>query len=77
MLRRLKLDVETEIPPKKEIYVECGMSVMQKEWYKSILTKDSQNILAIKGREKLRLLNIVMQLRKVCNHPYLVRNFLF
>lgn len=30
MLRRLKSDVETDIPPKKEIYVECGMSSMQK-----------------------------------------------
>jgi SNF2 family DNA or RNA helicase len=68
MLRRLKSDVETAIPPKKEIYVECGMSKMQKEWYRSILTKD---INALKGGEKMRLLNIVMQLRKCCNHPYL------
>jgi SWI/SNF-related matrix-associated actin-dependent regulator of chromatin subfamily A member 5 len=68
MLRRLKSDVETAIPPKKEIIVECGMSKMQKEWYRSILTKD---INALKGGEKLRLLNIVMQLRKCCNHPYL------
>lgn len=68
MLRRLKADVEKEIPPKKEIYVECGMSVMQKEWYRSILSKDKQ---IVRGREKLKLLNIVMQLRKTCNHPYL------
>jgi SWI/SNF-related matrix-associated actin-dependent regulator of chromatin subfamily A member 5 len=71
LLRRLKADVEREIPPKKEIYVECGMSVLQKEWYKSILTKDAQNMTAIKGRERVKLLNVVMQLRKVCNHPYL------
>ncbi|KAL0485675.1 chromatin-remodeling complex ATPase [Acrasis kona] len=68
MLRRLKTDVECEIPPKKEIMVECGMSKMQKEWYRSILTKDMN---ALKGGEKMRLLNIVMQLRKGCNHPYL------
>jgi len=68
MLRRLKSDVECEIPPKKEIVVECGMSKMQKEWYRSILTKDMNSL---KGGEKMRLLNIVMQLRKGCNHPYL------
>ncbi|KAF0982857.1 hypothetical protein FDP41_010836 [Naegleria fowleri] len=68
MLRRLKTEVKTEIPPKKEIYVECGLSKLQKEWYRSILTKDLN---AIKGGEKVRLLNVVMQLRKCCNHPYL------
>jgi len=68
LLRRLKNEVEATIPPKKEIYVECGMSKMQRTWYKSILTKD---INTLKGGENLRLLNIVMQLRKCCNHPYL------
>lgn len=68
LLRRLKNEVEAAIPPKKEIYVECGMSKMQRTWYKSILTKD---INTLKGGENLRLLNIVMQLRKCCNHPYL------
>ena len=68
LLRRLKTDVKSEIPPKKEIYVECGLSKMQKEWYRSILTKDLNSI---KGGDKVRLLNVVMQLRKCCNHPYL------
>jgi SWI/SNF-related matrix-associated actin-dependent regulator of chromatin subfamily A member 5 len=68
LLRRLKTDVETTIPPKKEIIIECGMSKVQRTWYKSILTKD---INALKGGENMRLLNIVMQLRKCCNHPYL------
>ncbi|KAL9649595.1 hypothetical protein ABK040_003272 [Willaertia magna] len=67
-LRRIKNDILTEIPPKKEIYLECGMSKMQKEYYRSILTKDLN---ALKGGEKVRLLNVVMQLRKCCNHPYL------
>ncbi|EFC39046.1 predicted protein [Naegleria gruberi] len=68
LLRRLKTEVKTDIPPKKEIYVECGLSKLQKEWYRSILTKDLNSI---KGGEKVRLLNVVMQLRKCCNHPYL------
>jgi len=68
MLRRLKADVERGIPPKKEIYVECGMTDMQQTWYKNILTK---NVVSLKGGEKMKLLNIVMQLRKCSNHPYL------
>lgn len=68
MLRRLKSDVDTEIPPKKEIYVECGMSEMQRTWYKSLLVKDLDSI---KGGRKMRLLNVVTQLRKCCDHPYL------
>mmetsp|Transcript_2765 Transcript_2765/g.10639 ORF Transcript_2765/g.10639 Transcript_2765/m.10639 type:complete len:1059 (-) Transcript_2765:36-3212(-) len=68
MLRRLKSDVDNDIPPKKEIYVECGMSDMQRLWYKSLLSKDLD---AIKGGRKMRLLNVVTQLRKCCDHPYL------
>eukprot|EP01027_Heterolobosea_sp_BB2_P010576 GEZU01015508.1.p1 GENE.GEZU01015508.1~~GEZU01015508.1.p1 ORF type:complete len:701 (-),score=230.26 GEZU01015508.1:65-2080(-) len=71
MLRRLKTDVEHTIPPKKEIYVECGMSEMQRTWYRNILTKDISLLNASGNKDKVRLLNICMQLRKCCNHPYL------
>lgn len=49
------------------------MSAMQKEWYMKIITKDIDAINgAIKGKAiRVRLLNILMQLRKACNHPYL------
>lgn len=40
---------------------------MQRLWYKSIITKNFEALNA----EKTRLLNLLMQLRKVCNHPYL------
>lgn len=30
----------TSIPPKKEIYVGCGMTKMQREWYTNVLAKD-------------------------------------
>jgi len=42
---------------------------MQKNWYKSILKKNVEFLTS--KSEKTRLLNILMQLRKVCNHPYL------
>jgi SNF2 family DNA or RNA helicase len=69
MLRRLKSDVEKELPPKKETYIFVGMSEMQKKLYKAVLVRD---IDAVSGssKEKNRLLNIIMQLRKAANHPY-------
>ena len=39
MLRRLKSDVETDLPPKKEIKLYVGLTDMQLFWYKSVLSK--------------------------------------
>ncbi|KAI9827315.1 MAG: hypothetical protein M1826_006420 [Phylliscum demangeonii] len=73
LLRRVKSDVEKSLLPKKEINLYIGMSEMQIRWYKKILEKDidAVNGAGGKGESKTRLLNIVMQLRKCCNHPYL------
>jgi len=73
LLRRLKADVERNLPPKREIKLFVGMSKMQKEWYTKILSRDLESINGlVKGTgARVRLLNIVMQLRKACNHPYL------
>ncbi|KAJ2998923.1 hypothetical protein HDV02_003898 [Globomyces sp. JEL0801] len=73
LLRRIKSDVEKSLLPKKRIDLYVGMSTMQRTWYKKLLEKD---ISALNGAvEKTgatkRLQNIVMQLRKCCNHPYL------
>ena len=73
LLRRIKADVEKSLLPKKEINLYVGMSEMQVKWYQKILEKDidAVNGAAGKRESKTRLLNIVMQLRKCCNHPYL------
>ncbi|CCH60183.1 hypothetical protein TBLA_0C03810 [Henningerozyma blattae CBS 6284] len=73
LLRRIKSDVETSLLPKKELNLYVGMSNMQKKWYKQILEKDLDAVNGSNGNKesKTRLLNIVMQLRKCCNHPYL------
>ena len=71
LLRRLKADVEHSLKPKIETKLYVGMTALQKEWYKRILSKDVITLNAIGGPERVRLLNILMQLRKVCNHPYL------
>ncbi|ODV63482.1 DNA translocase ASCRUDRAFT_73329 [Ascoidea rubescens DSM 1968] len=73
LLRRVKADVEKSLLPKKEINVYVGMSEMQIKWYKKLLEKDIDAVNGVIGKRegKTRLLNIVMQLRKCCNHPYL------
>lgn len=73
LLRRVKADVEKSLLPKKEINIFVGLTDMQRKWYKSILEKDIDAVNGAGGKKegKTRLLNIVMQLRKCCNHPYL------
>eukprot|EP00906_Rhabdomonas_costata_P016132 RCo023151 len=69
MLRRLKCDAAADLPPKKEIYISCGLSGMQRDWYARVLAKDAQVV--NQGGSMSRLKNVLMQLRKVCDHPYL------
>ena len=71
MLRRVKRDVATALPPKKETKLYIGLTPMQQEWYVKVLQKDAHELNKLGGPERVRLLNVLMQLRKVCNHPYL------
>ncbi|KAE8708508.1 Protein CHROMATIN REMODELING 4 [Hibiscus syriacus] len=73
MLRRLKRDAMKNIPPKTERMVPVELSSIQAEYYRAMLTKNYQILRNIgKGVAQQSMLNIVMQLRKVCNHPYLI-----
>ncbi|CAM9489243.1 unnamed protein product, partial [Phaeothamnion confervicola] len=74
MLRRLKADVEKSLPPKSETILFVGLSAKQKEVYRNILMRDMDVINGTAGggaAGRTAILNIVMQLRKCCNHPYL------
>ncbi|XP_076316124.1 LOW QUALITY PROTEIN: SWI/SNF-related matrix-associated actin-dependent regulator of chromatin subfamily A member 5-like [Tachypleus tridentatus] len=71
LLRRLKSEVEKKLPPKKEVKIYVGLSKMQREWYTRVLMKDIDVVNGAGKVDKMRLLNILMQLRKCCNHPYL------
>ncbi|KAH8740693.1 SNF2L-like with a SWI/SNF2 ATpase and a Myb domain [Cryptosporidium ryanae] len=70
MLRRLKVDVERDLPPKRELYVYIGLSKLQKKIYSELLTRNL-DVLNSFGSNKTQMLNLLMQLRKTCNHPYL------
>lgn len=71
LLRRLKREVEKKLPAKVETKIYVGLSRMQREWYTRILMKDIDVVNNAGKQDKLRLLNILMQLRKCANHPYL------
>lgn len=72
MLRRLKADVAKGLPPKTETILMVGMSKMQKKLYKQLLLRDLDSITGkASGKNRTAVLNIVMQLRKCCGHPYL------
>ncbi|KAJ3298557.1 hypothetical protein HDU79_009322 [Rhizoclosmatium sp. JEL0117] len=75
-LRRTKKEVLTFLPPKAEIVVPISLSSVQKELYKAVLSKNFQLLRSIGVQEKgektaAPLKNILMELRKICNHPYL------
>ncbi|KAH9926444.1 SNF2 family DNA-dependent ATPase [Fomitopsis serialis] len=73
LLRRVKSDVEKSLLPKKEINIYVGLTEMQRKWYRSVLEKDIDAVNGLTGKKegKTRLMNMVMQLRKVTCHPYL------
>ena len=73
LLRRVKKEVEAELPDKVEYVLKVDISSWQRKLYKDIQEKSCY------GRDSSwrskNLNNTVMQLRKVCNHPYLFLHF--
>lgn len=75
LLRRLKKDVEKDLPDKVEKVLKCNLSGLQHILYQQMLkhnalfvgsqTTGTNNKSGIKG-----LNNKIMQLRKICNHPF-------
>ncbi|XP_063747635.1 chromodomain-helicase-DNA-binding protein 1-like isoform X2 [Eleginops maclovinus] len=70
LLRRVKSEVAVDLPRKTELLVYHGMSALQKKYYKAVLMKDLEAFGGDQGSRN-RLLNILMNLRKCVDHPYL------
>ncbi|XP_068661626.1 protein CHROMATIN REMODELING 5-like isoform X2 [Aristolochia californica] len=71
ILRRVIKDVEKSLPPKIERILRVEMSPLQKQYYKWILERNFQNLnKGVRGNQ-VSLLNIVVELKKCCNHPFL------
>ena len=69
ILRRLKSVVEKKLKPKIELKIYTGLSPIQRELYTKILMKD---VKILNGGGKMRIQNVMMELRKCCNHPNLL-----
>ena len=74
LLRRKKNDVETSIAAKEETIIEVELTRIQKTYYRALLHENASTLLQqITGGSLPSLLNLMMQLRKVCNHPFLIK----
>lgn len=72
LLRRLKKDVEKDLPDKTERVIKCNFSSLQAKLYKQLVTHNKLIVSDGKGgKTGMRgLSNMLMQLRKLCNHPF-------
>ncbi|KAF2657427.1 hypothetical protein K491DRAFT_327057 [Lophiostoma macrostomum CBS 122681] len=72
LLRRLKKDVEKDLPDKTERVIKCNFSSLQAKLYKQLVTHNKLMVSDGKGgKTGMRgLSNMLMQLRKLCNHPF-------
>jgi len=71
LLRRVKKDVEKSLPSKVERILRVGLSEMQKQYYKWILTRNYKALSKNSKSNNVSLQNIMIELKKCCNHPYL------
>ncbi|GFG02149.1 chromodomain helicase hrp3 [Aspergillus udagawae] len=74
MLRRTKSKVESDLPPKTEKIIRVELSDVQLEYYKNILTKNYAALNDGAQGQKQSLLNIMMELKKASNHPFMFPN---
>ncbi|XP_068451305.1 chromodomain-helicase-DNA-binding protein 6 isoform X2 [Clinocottus analis] len=73
MLRRLKDDVEKNLAPKEETIIEVELTNIQKKYYRAILEKNFSFLSRGAHQHNMpNLINTMMELRKCCNHPYLI-----
>jgi chromodomain-helicase-DNA-binding protein 7 len=74
LLRRMKEDVEKNLAAKEETIIEVELTDTQKKYYRAILDKNFGVLKkgAAKASNLGSLMNIVMELRKCCNHPFLI-----
>eukprot|EP00792_Barthelona_sp_PAP020_P003582 TRINITY_DN1569_c0_g1_i1.p1 TRINITY_DN1569_c0_g1~~TRINITY_DN1569_c0_g1_i1.p1 ORF type:complete len:1720 (-),score=404.86 TRINITY_DN1569_c0_g1_i1:52-5211(-) len=78
VFRRTKKQVEKSLPPKHEQILRIPMTKSQKKWYATILARDYDTLIA--GSDNACLTNIFIDLKKICNHNFLIgvekgRNF--
>lgn len=71
ILRRIKSEVLQQLPVKEEKVEFCAMSEKQQNLYQDLFKKLKEST----SGEKRELCNVMMQLRKMANHPLLHRQY--
>lgn len=73
MLRRVKEDVAKDIPAKEETLIDVELTSIQKQYYRAIFEHNHSFLNMGNSRNVApKLMNIQMELRKCCNHPFLL-----
>ena len=72
LLRRVKEDVAKDIPAKEETIIDVELTTIQKQYYRAIYEHNHGFLMQQMKGNMPKLMNIQMELRKCCNHPYLV-----
>jgi len=73
MLRRVKEDVAKDIPAKEETVIDVELTSIQKQYYRAIFEHNHAFLSMGASRTNApKLMNIQMELRKCCNHPFLL-----
>ena len=71
-MRRVKEDVAKDIPPKAETIIDVELTTMQKQYYRAIFERNHGFLMQNLKGNLPKLMNIQMELRKCCNHPFLI-----
>lgn len=69
MLRRIKADVERSLLPKIQCKITLGLTALQLKWYKSFITRHTDDSDYLRLLTLAQVQNILSQLRKIVNHP--------
>jgi len=78
VLRRLKDQVASDLPPKMEIIQKCNLSEEQREIYRAVLMAQREKVFSEieqKGinRSSITILSALTKLRQICCHPNIVK----
>eukprot|EP00835_Amoeboradix_gromovi_P001828 NODE_92_length_21718_cov_0.361950.p2 type:complete len:1074 gc:universal NODE_92_length_21718_cov_0.361950:17492-20713(+) len=72
ILRRTVKHIASELPLKKEVVIKCGMTKLQKELYKDVISKNAALLVALDQSTKGTRTDVWMQLMRISMHPYAV-----
>ena len=73
ILRRLKTKVEKSIPDKEERIIDVELTTLQKQYYRALYDRNREFLEQGVQKSTLpNLINLEVQLRKCCNHPWLI-----